>query len=602
MKKRLRAYRPIVEALEPRIVLSNNVVLNVGTGVLTLRGGSGNDRATVSLLGDHVQAVLSGGVRTKQAFQRAQVRQIVFQGGAGNDRFLNQTDIPCTANGGAGNDYLMGGSGNDVLIGGPGNDTLIGGGGVDQLVGGPGKNKLVPSPVVKPPALVPPSPQPTPSPTADHQPPTLLLLTPVPDLVTQTNVTVSGSVTDDLSGVALLEARTDTGPFAAVNVTPDGTFHFDTILALDGSADGMHTVRLRAADKAGNVAPEQAVSFSLKTTFTPNDPPPVDMTVSTTVGASTQFLYTGSNPVQTGVAPGTIEMVRAAVVRGRVTDRAGQPLGDVTVTVLGHPEYGQTRSRTDGMFDLAVNGGGLLTLNYARTGFLPVQRSVDVPWQDYASVPDVVLIPLDSQVTAVDPTLSTPIQVARGSPVTDTDGTRQATLFFPQGTQATMTLTDGSTQPLDMLHVRATEYTVGPSGPAAMPGPLPSSEGYTYAAEFSVDEVVATGATSVSFDRPVPVYVENFVNLPVGLAVPIASYDRQRGVWVPSPNGRIIRLLGITGGLADLDLDGSGQAAGAAALSALGITDAERQQLAGLYQPGQSLWRVPVWHFSPFDS
>src|SRR5262249_21397686 len=214
--------------------------------------------------------------------------------------------------------------------------------------------------------------------------------------------TVSGRVTDDLSGVALLEARTDAGPFAAVAVAADGTFNFDTTLPLDGSADGAHTVRLRAADKAGNVTPEQAVTFPLKTVFTPDDPPPVDMTVSTTVGASTQFLYTGNNPVQTGVAPGTIEMVRAAVVRGRVTDRTGQPLADVTVSVLGHAEYGQTHSRADGMFDMAVNGGGMLTLTYTRTGFLPVQRLIDVPWQDYAWLPDAGLIPLDTQVTTID--------------------------------------------------------------------------------------------------------------------------------------------------------------------------------------------------------
>jgi hypothetical protein len=238
----------------------------------------------------------------------------------------------------------------------------------------------------------------------------VVLLAPAPGLVTQTNVTVSGRVTDDQSGVALLEVRTDAGPFAAVAVAADGTFHFDTALALDGSADGMHTVRLRAADKAGNVAPEQAVTFSLKTVFTPDDPPPVDMTVSTTVGASTQFLYTGSNPVQTGVAPGTISMVRAAVVRGRVTDRAGQPLADVTVSVLGHPEYGQTHSRSDGMFDLAVNGGGMLTLNYVRAGFLPVQRQADVPWQDYTWLPDVVLIPLDVQVTTIDLNAAIPMQ------------------------------------------------------------------------------------------------------------------------------------------------------------------------------------------------
>jgi len=44
----------------------------------------------------------------------------------------------------------------------------------------------------------------------------------------------------------------------------------------------------------------------------------------------------------------------------------------VTITVLNHPEFGQTLSRTDGMFDLAVNGGGALTLTFAKAGFLAV--------------------------------------------------------------------------------------------------------------------------------------------------------------------------------------------------------------------------------------
>ena len=60
-------------------------------------------------------------------------------------------------------------------------------------------------------------------------------------------------------------------------------------------------------------------------------------------------------------------------------------------------------------------------------------------------------------------------------------------------------------------------------------------------------------------------------------------------------------ILGINNGLADLDVDGSGVAASAAALASLDITDAERQQLAILYQPGQSLWRVTIPHFSPWD-
>src|SRR6185436_4050271 len=99
--------------------------------------------------------------------------------------------------------------------------------------------------------------------------------------------------------------------------------------------------------------------------------------------------------------PGTVETVRAAVVRGKVKSRDGTPLAGVRITILSHPEFGVTTSRTDGMFDMAVNGGGVLTVSYEKAGFCPVHRQVTVPWQDYAMVPDVVMIPLDPIVTPV---------------------------------------------------------------------------------------------------------------------------------------------------------------------------------------------------------
>ena len=90
------------------------------------------------------------------------------------------------------------------------------------------------------------------------------------------------------------------------------------------------------------------------------------------------------------------------MLRGLVLTRDGAPLPGVTISVLGHPEYGQTASRADGVFDLAVNGGGLLTVDYTRDGYLPVQRQIIAPWRDYAWLPDVALIPLDPAVTELD--------------------------------------------------------------------------------------------------------------------------------------------------------------------------------------------------------
>jgi hypothetical protein len=156
---------------------------------------------------------------------------------------------------------------------------------------------------------------------------------------------------------------------------------------------------------------------------------------------------------------------------------------------------------------------------------------------------------------------------------------------------------------LSTLSLRFTEYTVGANGPKTMPAPLPPTSGYTYAVEISVDEApTKTNGQNVIFNQPVPFYVDNFLNFPVGDSrCRSAYYDNTQGAWIPYDNGRIVKILGISGGLAQLDVSGSGQPADAAALAALGVTDAERAQLAGLYPVGRSLWRVRLTHLSTWD-
>lgn len=325
--------------------------------------------------------------------------------------------------------------------------------------------------------------------------------------------------------------------------------------------------------------------------------------VATPFDASIKFLYTGQSPIQSGVATDAIDTKRVAVLRGKVLNKDNQPLSGVTITLLNHSEFGQTLSRSDGMFDMAANGGGLLTVNYQKAGYLPAQRQINPSWQDYASLPDVVLIPLDQQVTSIDLTSNKPFQVARGNVTNDIDGNRQATLLVPQGAQATLVMPNGTRQACKQLSIRATEYTVGANGPNAMPAELPPVSGYTYALELSDDEAMRVGATTVDFTKPMPFYVENFVGFPVGSVVPIGYYDRQRGVWAASSNGRVIKILSITNGIADLDVEGKGIAATPIELQQhLNINDDERKSLATLYNAGQSLWRIPISHFSPVDA
>ncbi len=332
----------------------------------------------------------------------------------------------------------------------------------------------------------------------------------------------------------------------------------------------------------------------------PPDPPQAPPLPGDTPGTTADqvaFLYTGPDKIQTGVDADTIEPRRVGVLRGRVLDANGAALPSVTVTVLDHPELGQTITRADGRYDFAVNAGGGLTLTFERPTFLTAQRDVNPDLRDFEVVEDVVLRQFDGKVTEVDPGANA-AQVATSSTTTDADGSRKANLIFLPDTHATMRFADDHTEPLHDLHVRATEYTVGDRGPDAMPGELPGSSGYTYAIDYSVDEAVEAGATGVEFDKPVVVYTDNFIEMPVGMTVPMGSYDATTSSWLPEPNGKVLKIVGVSDGKADVDLDGDGVADDPASL---GITDAERTELATLYPVDAEVWRAKLSHFSPWD-
>ena len=239
----------------------------------------------------------------------------------------------------------------------------------------------------------------------------------------------------------------------------------------DAGFSGIDTFTYTASDGLGGTS-IGTVTVTVSAADTTLIAPPLDLTVATTVDQAAAFLYGGANPIQTGVAPGTIQASRASIIRGRVLTRDGNVLPGAVVTINGNAQFGQTISRSNGAYDLAVNGARPLTVNIAAVGYLPVQRQVAVPWQGYVMVPDVALVPLDSQVTVIAANAGA-MQAHRGSAVSDADGSRRATLLFPAGTTATMVLPGGSTQPLTTLHVRATEYTVGPAARWQCPVPCP---------------------------------------------------------------------------------------------------------------------------------
>ncbi|MCZ7680072.1 MAG: hypothetical protein M5U28_15430 [Sandaracinaceae bacterium] len=332
------------------------------------------------------------------------------------------------------------------------------------------------------------------------------------------------------------------------------------------------------------------------------------------------FLYEGPDPYQrlaTGGAltAGTIVEERAAGIFGYVYDVDGLPIAGAQVSVLHHDELGVVPTRTNGRYDIVVNGGGPLTIQVDLPLHMPVQRTVGTEWNDFYAVDDIVLTRYDvpTAVTQNHPSF----QLVQGSIVApagscpmgetcreDADGFRRATILIPPGTTV---LGDGMT--LSTVTMRATELTVGSRGPNAMPGELPLPTAYNYAVEL---DVIEAGAGNVEFrdssDDPVQLslYVENFLQhatapMPVGADVPLGYYDRDRATWVAAPSGRVIEILAPTGGAAGIDMDGDGLAESDTELEAIGLTIGERQQLALLYAPGTELWRVRVDHFTPWD-
>ena len=323
--------------------------------------------------------------------------------------------------------------------------------------------------------------------------------------------------------------------------------------------------------------------------------------VVTDFAKSIEFLY-GAGGTQIGVQPGVIEPARVAVLRGQVIDVSGAPLSGVTVTLLGHGEFGRTETDANGDFNFVVNGGPIETLDFQKSGYLPVQRSLPSEWQSFALLHDPVVMIVPDPIATMVNFGSASMQTHQSSISADDSGMRRATLAVPPGVSATMVMADGSRVPLAMGMVRATEYTVGERGLEAMPGELPSQSGFTYAAELSIDEALGVGAETVEFSAPLPFYVDNFLHFPAGTIVPVGHYDRRLGLWVAMPDGVAIDILGQSAGLADLDTNGDGQADDATQLASHGIDDLERATIATLWPTGGSMWRSRVPHFSAIDT
>jgi Ca2+-binding RTX toxin-like protein len=136
--------RPALETLEARALLASHLGFDKVTGVVHVEGTSLNDTCQVTVDHGKIDIRFDDAANHEHlALLPAQVKQVVFDGGAGDDVFRNLTPVRSEAFGGAGNDTLVGGTGNDLLDGGDGNDRVFDQGGRNLLVGGNGQDFMV---------------------------------------------------------------------------------------------------------------------------------------------------------------------------------------------------------------------------------------------------------------------------------------------------------------------------------------------------------------------------------------------------------------------------------------------------------------------------
>ena len=287
---------------------------------------------------------------------------------------------------------------------------------------------------------------------------------------------------------------------------------------------------------------------------------------------------------------------RFSLITGLVQALDGSPISDVSITIHGRPDYGTVKTDAEGRFSIPVEGGGTMTLIYQKDSFITSHRKVYVPWNDNAIAKTIQMISQDTASTTLtfDGNPDT-IITHQSTEVIDEFGSRSCSMIFTGDNHAYLVNEEGNDiYELTTITTRASEFTT----PESMPAVLPPNSAYTYCVELGVD-----GAQRVRFEKPIITWVDNFLGFDVGEVVPVGYYDRDRGFWVPSDNGVVVKLLDTnTDGIVDaLDTNGDDQPDdlnndGSFSDEVTGLED------AGRYPPGSTFWRFAVTHFSSWDA
>ena len=255
----------------------------------------------------------------------------------------------------------------------------------------------------------------------DKQPPVVVIQNLGSGLLTNQNPTLTGQVTDNASGVASLQEQVDSGAFVTVPIDSSGHFNVTTALSLDGMADGSHSAQFRAVDKAGNVSPPIAFSFTLDTR-----PPTVTVAPSGTLNTSPTTLTvafsepTGSAAFQ---ASGYALTVSGGANNGQTVAIASVTPIDaktVLITLAAPPaNAGYKLTVPSGVTDLAGNRL-TVTAAFPFTVAQPVGIASFAPagGEEMVSVARPIVVNFNGVVDPKTVTSASLTVIANGSPVT----------------------------------------------------------------------------------------------------------------------------------------------------------------------------------------
>ena len=287
---------------------------------------------------------------------------------------------------------------------------------------------------------------------------------------------------------------------------------------------------------------------------------------------------------------------RFALITGLVSDLSGTPIPDVVITIKDHPEYGTAYTDVSGHFSIPVEGGGIMTIVYDKTGLFSAYRQTYVPWNDIVVAKKIQMIgkdPIAAEIT-FDSNPNT-VFIHESKTVVDEFGSRSATIIMQGDNQAyAVDKEDVIIHELPTINVRATEFIT----PESMTSDLPPNYTYAYNVDISVD-----GIKRVKFDKPVTVWVDNFLDFKVGTIASVSYYDHDQGKWVASENGVVVMLLDTNGdGTIDaLDSNNDGNP------DDLDGDTSFKDEVVGLYNSsrytsGTTFLRFSTTHFSSYSA